>query len=122
MWAISAIQMHAKALIVCDEDATMELHVKVKKKKLRSIYKLTNTISKTVKYFKSIEQVHQLLIGKSNLGLRGELLTPEATISKSAHEKGHQLFIRHLLDNASTESYFTDDEDDHKPRLKKRRR
>lgn len=32
MWAISAIQMHAKALIVCDEDATMELHVKVKKK------------------------------------------------------------------------------------------
>lgn len=31
MWTVSAIQMHPKGLIVCDEDATMELHVKVKK-------------------------------------------------------------------------------------------
>ncbi|KAG2231333.1 glucosamine-6-phosphate isomerase [Thamnidium elegans] len=99
MWTVSAIQMHAKALIVCDEDATMELHVK------------------TVKYFKSIEQVHRLLIGKANLGLQGELLAPEATISKSSHEKGHQLFIRHLLDSVSVE-----DDDDDTPRLKKRRR
>ncbi|GAA5796882.1 Glucosamine-6-phosphate isomerase 2 [Helicostylum pulchrum] len=104
MWAISAIQMHAKALIVCDEDATLELHVK------------------TVKYFKSIEQVHQLLIGKTNLGLQGELLVPEVTISKSPHEKGHQLFIRHLLDSVSVEGYFTEDEEDHSPILKKRRR
>jgi glucosamine-6-phosphate deaminase len=29
MWTVSAIQMHPKGLIVCDEDATMELHVKV---------------------------------------------------------------------------------------------
>ncbi|KAI8143531.1 glucosamine-6-phosphate isomerase [Fennellomyces sp. T-0311] len=61
MWTVSAIQMHPKGLIVCDEDATLELHVK------------------TVKYFKSIEHVHQSLIGKENLGLQGELfMQPES--------------------------------------------
>ncbi|KAJ2960443.1 hypothetical protein NQZ79_g4233 [Umbelopsis isabellina] len=30
MWTVSAIQMHPKGLIVCDEDSTLELHVKVK--------------------------------------------------------------------------------------------
>lgn len=29
MWTVSAIQLHPKGLIVCDEDATLELHVKV---------------------------------------------------------------------------------------------
>lgn len=33
MWTVSAIQMHPKGLIICDEDATLELHVKVKKRK-----------------------------------------------------------------------------------------
>ncbi|RHZ59692.1 hypothetical protein Glove_362g61 [Diversispora epigaea] len=28
MWTVSAIQLHPNALIVCDEDATLELHVK----------------------------------------------------------------------------------------------
>ncbi|KAI8332216.1 glucosamine-6-phosphate isomerase 1 [Chlamydoabsidia padenii] len=45
MWTVSAIQMHPKGLIVCDEDATLELHIK------------------TVKYFKSIEHVHHSIIG-----------------------------------------------------------
>mmetsp|Transcript_24798 Transcript_24798/g.49562 ORF Transcript_24798/g.49562 Transcript_24798/m.49562 type:complete len:125 (-) Transcript_24798:255-629(-) len=36
MWTVSAIQEHAKALLVCDEEATMELKVK------------------TVRYFKSL--------------------------------------------------------------------
>jgi glucosamine-6-phosphate deaminase len=31
MWTVSAIQMHPKGLIVCDEDATLELHVKVRR-------------------------------------------------------------------------------------------
>ncbi|GLB37374.1 putative glucosamine-6-phosphate deaminase [Lyophyllum shimeji] len=39
LWTVSALQMHPWALIVVDEDATSELHVK------------------TVKYFKSIERV-----------------------------------------------------------------
>ncbi|KAI8846753.1 hypothetical protein BC829DRAFT_370355 [Chytridium lagenaria] len=47
MWTVSAIQMHPRGMIVCDEDATLELHVK------------------TVKYFKSIEMVHGML------GMRG---------------------------------------------------
>jgi len=39
MWTVSAIQMHSKAMIVCDEDATLELRVK------------------TVKYFKGLEKI-----------------------------------------------------------------
>lgn len=39
MWTVSAVQMHPNAMIVCDEDATLELRVK------------------TVKYFKGIERV-----------------------------------------------------------------
>ncbi|ORY04795.1 glucosamine-6-phosphate isomerase [Basidiobolus meristosporus CBS 931.73] len=55
MWTVSAIQLHPSALIVCDEDATNELHVK------------------TVKYFKSIEQVQDQLIGRENLDLKGSV-------------------------------------------------
>jgi glucosamine-6-phosphate deaminase len=49
MWTLSALQMHAHPLIVCDDDATLELQVK------------------TVKYFKTLEQLvleaglHQIL-------------------------------------------------------------
>lgn len=55
MFTVSAIQLHSKALIVCDEDATLELHVK------------------TVKYFKSIEHVINNLIGAENVGLQGNI-------------------------------------------------
>ncbi|KIM45188.1 hypothetical protein M413DRAFT_333717 [Hebeloma cylindrosporum] len=41
LWTLSALQLHPWALIVTDEDATAELHVK------------------TVKYFKSIERVQE---------------------------------------------------------------
>ncbi|KAI8146059.1 glucosamine-6-phosphate isomerase [Fennellomyces sp. T-0311] len=54
MWTLSAIQLHPKGLIVCDDDATLELHVK------------------TVKYFKSIEHVHHSLIGTENISLQGK--------------------------------------------------
>jgi glucosamine-6-phosphate deaminase len=37
MWTISCLQLHAKAVVVCDEPATMELKVK------------------TVKYFRELE-------------------------------------------------------------------
>ncbi|KAG0200558.1 Glucosamine-6-phosphate isomerase 2 [Mortierella sp. GBA30] len=53
MWTVSAIQLHPRGMIVCDEDATLELHVK------------------TVNYFKSIEKVHEQLIGSDNVGLQG---------------------------------------------------
>ena len=55
MFTVSALQLHPRALIVCDEDATLELHVK------------------TVKYFKSIEHVINNLIGAENVGLQGNL-------------------------------------------------
>ena len=57
MWTVSALQLHPKALIVCDEDATLELHVK------------------TVKYFKSIEHVIKKLVGAENVGLQGNIKT-----------------------------------------------
>lgn len=44
MWTVSAIQMHPKAILICDEDATLELRVK------------------TVKYFKGLMRVHNKLI------------------------------------------------------------
>lgn len=37
MWTISCLQLHAKAIMVCDEPSTMELKVK------------------TVKYFRELE-------------------------------------------------------------------
>jgi len=41
MWTVSAIQHHPKAMIVCDEDATLELRVK------------------TVKYFKGLDKARE---------------------------------------------------------------
>ena len=43
MWTVSAIQMHPRAMIVCDEDATLELRVK------------------TVKYFKGLQETNKRL-------------------------------------------------------------
>ena len=44
MWTVTALQQHAKAVFVCDEDATMELKVK------------------TVKYFKNLMEIHDKMI------------------------------------------------------------
>ncbi|KAI8829623.1 Glucosamine-6-phosphate isomerase 1 [Chytriomyces hyalinus] len=56
MWTVSAIQLHPRGMIVCDDDATLELHVK------------------TVKYFKSIEKVHRLLTTEeSKVGMDGKV-------------------------------------------------
>ncbi|KAJ2776708.1 Glucosamine-6-phosphate isomerase (Glucosamine-6-phosphate deaminase) (GNPDA) (GlcN6P deaminase), partial [Coemansia javaensis] len=70
MWTVSAVQLHPSALVVCDEDATLELHVK------------------TVRYFKSIEQVQEQLIGRENIGVRGSI----SRLSRSsAHATGSAL-------------------------------
>ena len=45
MWTVSMLQLHRRACIVCDEDATMELKVK------------------TVKYFKGLRETHQAMVG-----------------------------------------------------------
>ncbi|KAL1506050.1 hypothetical protein ABEB36_005482 [Hypothenemus hampei] len=44
MWTVSAFQQHEHTLIICDEDATLELRVK------------------TVKYFKALSDVHSQMI------------------------------------------------------------
>ncbi|XP_063908957.1 glucosamine-6-phosphate isomerase isoform X2 [Zophobas morio] len=44
MWTVSAFQQHPHTLMICDEDATLELRVK------------------TVKYFKSLSAVHNQLV------------------------------------------------------------
>jgi hypothetical protein len=73
--------------------------------------------------------VHQSLIGKENLGLQGELLSPEASTAKTTHTRGHEMLVRQLLnaeDNGSRDEYLTEEEDeidrDDKPRPIKRRR
>ena len=45
MWTVSCIQEHAKAVVVCDRDATMELKVK------------------TVKYFEGLLETEEKLMG-----------------------------------------------------------
>ncbi|KAI8370926.1 glucosamine-6-phosphate isomerase [Blakeslea trispora] len=79
MWTVSAIQMHPKGLIVCDEDATLELHVK------------------TVRYFKSIEHVHQSIIGPHNLGLQGNLLRNMIDNQTAKHRR--RLMLQSLLND-----------------------
>ena len=80
MWTVSAIQMHPKGLVVCDEDATLELHVKVRELDgmqcvsemlLAAVVDFHSLFFQTVKYFKSIEHVHHSLIGAENLSLQG---------------------------------------------------
>ncbi|XP_053693873.1 glucosamine-6-phosphate isomerase isoform X1 [Sabethes cyaneus] len=44
MWTVSAFQQHPHTIMICDEDATLELRVK------------------TVKYFKALSQIHHKLI------------------------------------------------------------
>jgi glucosamine-6-phosphate deaminase len=50
MWTVSQIQMHRRACVVCDEDATMELKVK------------------TVKYFNGLRETAQQVLGTEPTG------------------------------------------------------
>ncbi|KAF9191511.1 Glucosamine-6-phosphate isomerase 2 [Haplosporangium sp. Z 767] len=68
MWTVSAIQLHPRGMVVCDEDATLELHVK------------------TVNYFKSIEKVHEQLIGSDNVGLQGGVKSWRGNAESTYHQ------------------------------------
>ncbi|OMJ17649.1 Glucosamine-6-phosphate isomerase 2 [Smittium culicis] len=57
MWIVSAIQLHPSSLIVCDEDATLELLVK------------------TVRYCKNTQRVHDELNEFYNIHLNGSIST-----------------------------------------------
>jgi len=55
MWTLSALQMHPHSMVVCDEDATLELQVKTVK--VGSRYSFSLHLTNLDKYFKSIEIV-----------------------------------------------------------------
>jgi glucosamine-6-phosphate deaminase len=55
MWTVSALQLHPRSCIVCDEDATSELRVK------------------TVRYFKGIQETQETLLHRPNEGYTGHL-------------------------------------------------
>ncbi|KKY34904.1 putative glucosamine-6-phosphate isomerase [Diaporthe ampelina] len=54
MWTLSSLQLHPHPMIVCDEDATLELQVKTVKPPLK---RLAANIPGHTQYFKSIEKV-----------------------------------------------------------------
>jgi glucosamine-6-phosphate deaminase len=64
------------------------------------------------------------LIGKENLGLQGELLSPTASTANSGKIRGHEMLVRQLF----KEEYMSDEEEeleldrDDKPRPVKKRR
>ncbi|KAI9304211.1 glucosamine-6-phosphate isomerase [Cunninghamella echinulata] len=103
MWTVSAIQMHPKGLIVCDEDATLELHVK------------------TVKYFKSIEHVHHSIIGPHNLGLQGNLLRNMVDTNQAAKRR-RRLMLESLLnkDDEDNESSLSSSDDESNTKKKRK--
>lgn len=53
MWTVSALQLHPRACVVCDEDATLELRVK------------------TVRYFKGIQETQETLLRRPMEGYSG---------------------------------------------------
>ncbi|SAM04135.1 hypothetical protein [Absidia glauca] len=105
MWTVSSIQMHPKSLIVCDEDATLELHIK------------------TVKYFKSIEHVHHSIIGPHNLGLQGNLLR-NMMDSNQAAKRRRRLMLQSLLNSEDEDQgcALSSDSDSGDRHTKKRKR
>ena len=64
MWTVSAFQQHPRTLMICDENATLELKVPQKISCIRipqtRVFLQTSQV-KTVKYFKDLWEVHQNL-------------------------------------------------------------
>jgi len=93
MYTMSAIQLHPRACIACDEDATAELRVR------------------TVKYFKGLEKVHSDMLGKNFTGhpdardTRKETKEPQETKeAKEAKEAKENSQSSSSLQSASSTS------------------
>jgi hypothetical protein len=67
MWTVSSLQMHQRACIVCDEDATMELRVK------------------TVKYFKGLQETQANLLHLPMEGYAGTHIGSSPVVTEAAH-------------------------------------
>ncbi|ORY11745.1 hypothetical protein BCR34DRAFT_601181 [Clohesyomyces aquaticus] len=83
MWTLSALQLHPHSMVVCDEDATLELQVK------------------TVKYFKSIEKVASDFGIAQAIPIAIQLGSPVTDVSVSKSQLDAQ--IRDRQDSASAE-------------------
>ena len=66
MWTCSALQQHPNAMILCDDDATLELRVK------------------TVKYFKGLQKVHAEFTARQRASLT-RLSSPRQCPSTPRH-------------------------------------
>lgn len=73
----------------------------------------------TVKYFKSIEHVHQSLIGQENLGLQGELLSSDKV--KRSVKLSRDMMVRRLMNAEISEGDDDDSFKDLRYTQKKRR-
>ena len=102
MWTLSALQLHPHSMIVCDEDATLELQVKTVKVSTPLAPKaLPSILTPPFQYFKDIEQVvraegfEQILPSKVRTGPatvpttivtadfpRATILSPQPTTSR----------------------------------------
>jgi hypothetical protein len=71
---------------------------------------LTNcfVLFQTVKYFKSIEHVHQSLIGPHNLGLQGNLLRSMKDTDENLNKR-RKLFLGTVLNNDEESPVSSDD-------------
>ena len=91
MWTVSALQLHERALIVCDDDATLDLRVK------------------TVRYFKGIQETAEKTghasgyqgIGQSESAARSGLRSPVITLPTGVPGGMHNrpdgsLFVPHV--------------------------
>ncbi|PVU90167.1 hypothetical protein BB559_004762 [Furculomyces boomerangus] len=89
MWLVSSIQLHPSAMVICDEDATLELYVK------------------TVRYFKSIEKVQEQLIGSDNIGLKGSISSLSKINDRCDHKKNsaHSDRARHRSSMSETRPF-----------------
>lgn len=58
MWTVSALQLHPRACIVCDKDATQELKVR------------------TVEYFRGIQETMETLVRRPMEGYAGTMIRP----------------------------------------------
>jgi glucosamine-6-phosphate deaminase len=70
MWTVSALQLHQRACIVCDEDATLELRVK------------------TVRYFKGIQETQETLLRKPFEGYTGSSGSGSSAVPASQSKVG----------------------------------
>lgn len=75
MWTLSSLQMHPYAMIVVDEDATLELQVKTVKVEFL-LQRFSRTHTDLPQYFKSIEQV------AASQGFGQSLASAELTLKK----------------------------------------